>query len=211
MKTTTASGLKKKFKRVFSGRSIFTTSFENQHQEEKAKIGFSPSSPGTIVAITPKNGIFCQRGAFLAASEAVSFDAALSKSFKVGFFGGEGFVMQKLKGEGICFLQAGGSILEIELKEKEKMFVDTGCVVAYETSVVFDVKQVSGIKNKLLGGEGLFLATLQGPGRVWVQSMPFERLVAQIGQRVQRSHVGAQNEHKNGQSVFSQFLEHADF
>ena len=91
------------------------------------------------------------------------------------------------------------------------MFVDTGCVVAYETSVVFDVKQVSGMKNKLLGGEGLFLSTLEGPGRVWVQSMPFERLVAQIGQRVQRSHVGVQNEHKNGQSVFSQFLEHADF
>lgn len=185
--TSFGKKLKRGLKQVFTGRSFFTTSFENKSAEEVADIGIAAAYPGTIIPLKleeMEGGIFCEKGAFLASAESVQFDISFNANVKRGFLGGEGFLLQKLEGRGLCLLHTGGSVHTEELGEKDAIKVDTGCIVAYEGSVTFATEKIRGIKNVLFGKEGLVLATLTGPGKVWIQSMPFERMLRKITRAV---------------------------
>ncbi|EAT14162.1 TIGR00266 family protein [Desulfuromonas acetoxidans] len=169
-------------KRLVTGESLFTTVFTHQGHG-KAHVAFGAPYPGNIipVALDAMGGsLICQKDAFLCAARGVSIGLHLQKRILTGLFGGEGFIMQKLEGDGMAFLHAGGSIVERELKPGEELHVDTGCVVAYEPKVSFDIQQAGGIKTSLFGGEGLFFAKLQGPGKIWLQSLPFSRLAGRM-------------------------------
>ena len=149
----------------------------------KAQVSFASPYPGKIIAIDLcdyDGKIICQKDAFLCAAQGTSVGIEFSKKMGRGFFGGEGFIMQKLEGDGLAFMHAGGYITEKTLKPGEHLRVDTGCLVAYSQTVDFDIVFVKGVKNVLFGGEGLFFASLIGPGKVWVQSLPFNRLADRI-------------------------------
>jgi uncharacterized protein (TIGR00266 family) len=169
-------------KRLITGESLFTTMFSHTGQG-KAKVAFAAPYPGTIVPMTLSNyggKIICQKDSFLCAARGVSIGIFFQKKMMTALFGGEGFIMQKLEGDGIVFIHAGGTIVERELAAGERVDVDTGCVVAMTSSVNFDVKSVGSVKSALFGGEGVFLATLTGPGKVWIQSLPFSRLAGRM-------------------------------
>ncbi len=169
-------------KRVLTGESLFMTAFFNQ-DEIKRKVSFASPYPGKIIPIdlTQVNGKFiCQKDAFLCAAKGVSIGIEFSKKIGRGLFGGEGFIMEKLEGDGLAFMHAGGTVHKKELAAGERLRVDTGCVVGYSASVDFDIEFVGGIKNTIFGGEGLYFATLQGPGTVYIQSLPFSRLADRI-------------------------------
>ncbi len=170
-------------KRLITGESLFTTVFTNGAPSGKAKAAFAAPYPGTIIPMTLRNfggQMICQKDAFLAAAKGVQIGIFFQKKILTGLFGGEGFIMQKLEGDGLVFVHAGGTVVERELKAGEILQVDTGCVVALTSSVQFDVEQVGGIKSVLFGGEGLFFARLTGPGHVWLQSLPFSRLAGRM-------------------------------
>jgi uncharacterized protein (TIGR00266 family) len=170
-------------KRLITGESLFTTVFTNTAHSGKAKAAFAAPYPGTIIPMTLSNyggSMICQKDAFLAAAKGVQIGIFFQKKILTGLFGGEGFIMQKLEGDGLVFVHAGGTVVERELKAGETLQVDTGCVVALTSSVHFDVEQVGGIKSILFGGEGLFFARLTGPGHVWLQSLPFSRLAGRM-------------------------------
>lgn len=169
-------------KRLLTGESLFMTVFTN-HGAGKERVGFSAPYPGKIIPLNLAElggEIICQKDAFLCAAKGVSVDIAFQKKLRTGFFGGEGFIMQSLKGDGLAFIHAGGSILSRELKAGEVLKVDTGCVVAYDTSVDFDIEYVGSIKSAFFGGEGFFYASLRGPGTIWLQSMPFSRFATKV-------------------------------
>jgi uncharacterized protein (TIGR00266 family) len=169
-------------KRLVTGESLFTTVFTHQGTG-KGHVAFGAPYPGNIipVALDSLGGtLICQKDAFLCAARGVSIGLHLQKRILTGLFGGEGFIMQKLEGDGMAFLHAGGSIVERQLKPEEELHVDTGCVVAYEPKVGFDIQQAGGIKTSLFGGEGLFFARLRGPGKIWLQSLPFSRLAGRM-------------------------------
>jgi len=169
-------------KRVLTGESLFLTSYINQGYG-KRQVTFAAPYPGKVIPfdLTVYNGkIICQKEAFLCAAKGVSVGIEFQKRIGVGLFGGEGFIMQKLEGDGMAFVHAGGTIVERELNSNEVLRVDTGCLVAFTQSVDYNVEMVRGIRNAFFGGEGLFLATLRGPGKVWIQSMPFSRLADKI-------------------------------
>ena len=169
-------------KRLLTGESLFMTVFSNVSQAKK-KVSFASPYPGSIIPIdlSKKDGKFiCQKDAFLCAAKGVSIGIEFSKKLGRGFFGGEGFIMQKLEGDGMTFVHAGGSICRRELKAGEKLKVDTGCLVGFTQTVHYDIEFVGGIKNTVFGGEGLFFATLQGPGVVYIQSLPFSRLASRV-------------------------------
>jgi uncharacterized protein (AIM24 family) len=158
------------------------TVFANQGQGKKA-VAFGAPYPGKIIAIRlPEVGgeLIAQKDSFLAAAKGVAIGIAFQKRFGVGLFGGEGFIMQRLTGDGMVFCHAGGTIHERTLSAGETLRVDTGCLVAFQPSVQYDIKFVGSIKSAIFGGEGLFFATLKGPGRVWLQSLPFSRLADRI-------------------------------
>ena len=170
-------------KRLITGESLFTTVFTHGGASGKAKAAFAAPYPGTIIPMTLKNfggTMICQKDSFLAAAKGVQIGIYFQKKILTGLFGGEGFIMQKLEGDGLVFVHAGGTVVERELKAGETIQVDTGCVVALTSSVHFDVEQVGGIKSVLFGGEGLFFARLTGPGHVWMQSLPFSRLAGRV-------------------------------
>jgi uncharacterized protein (TIGR00266 family) len=170
-------------KRLITGESLFTTVFSNGAASGKAKAAFAAPYPGTIIPMTLKNfggTMICQKDSFLVAAKGVQIGIYFQKKILTGLFGGEGFIMQKLEGDGLVFVHAGGTVVERELKAGETIQVDTGCVVALTSSVHFDVEQVGGIKSVLFGGEGLFFARLTGPGHVWMQSLPFSRLAGRM-------------------------------
>ncbi|MCB1602308.1 MAG: TIGR00266 family protein [Rhodanobacteraceae bacterium] len=170
-------------KRLITGESLFTTVFTNTAPSGKARAAFAAPYPGTIIPMTLSNyggTIICQKDAFLCAAKGVQIGIFFQKKILTGLFGGEGFIMQKLDGDGLVFVHAGGTVVERELKAGETLQVDTGCVVALTSSVHFDVEQVGGIKSILFGGEGLFFARLTGPGHVWLQSLPFSRLAGRM-------------------------------
>ena len=170
-------------KRVITGESLFTTMFSHAGPSGKAKVAFAAPYPGTIVPMTLSNfggKIICQKDSFLCAARGVSIGIHFQKKVMTALFGGEGFIMQKLEGDGQVFVHAGGTIMERELAPGERIDVDTGCVVAYTQEVDMDVRAVGGIKSMLFGGEGVFLATLTGPGRVWMQSLPFSRMAGRM-------------------------------
>ncbi len=169
-------------KRVLTGESMFMTAYVNQ-QSTKKKVSFAAPYPGKIVAIdlTQFQGKFiCQKDAFLCAAKGVSVGIEFSKKLGRGLFGGEGFIMQKIEGDGLAFVHSGGTLAKKELAAGEILKVDTGCIVGFTRDVNYDIEFIGGIKNSLFGGEGLFYATLQGPGTVYIQSLPFSRLADRI-------------------------------
>jgi len=182
METGTGGGLLKGFKRMFTGESFFITSFTNEGNDRQ-KVGFASPYPGKIVPIDLADipdGFICQKDAFLCAAFGVEVEVAFSKKIGAGIFGGEGFILQHLKGDGLAFVHAGGTIIERNLAPGETLRVDTGCVVGFEPTVNYDVNFIGGFKNALFGGEGLFLVNLTGPGRVFLQSLPFSKLVDRV-------------------------------
>lgn len=169
-------------KRLITGESLFTTGYTNQGNG-KRKVAFAAPYTGKIIPfdLSQIGGtLICQRDAFLCAAKGVSLGIAFQRKLGTGFFGGEGFIMQKLEGDGLAFVHSGGTVLKRDLAPGEVLRVDTGCVVAYTPDVDFDIQYVGGIKTALFGGEGLFFATLRGPGTVWIQSLPFARLASRI-------------------------------
>jgi uncharacterized protein (TIGR00266 family) len=169
-------------KRLITGESLFTTIYTNVGQG-KRKVAFAAPYTGKIIPfdLSQYGGtMICQKDAFLCAAKGVSLGIAFQKKLGTGFFGGEGFIMQKLEGDGLAFCHSGGTVLKRDLAPGEILRVDTGCVVAYTTSVDFDIEFVGGVKTALFGGEGLFFAVLRGPGTVWLQSLPFARLASRI-------------------------------
>jgi len=169
-------------KRVITGESLFTTVFTQQGQG-KAKVAFAAPYPGTVMAmkLSDHGGrLICQKDAFLAGARGVQLGIFFQRKILTGLFGGEGFIMQKLEGDGWVFVHAGGTVMQRELAAGERLDVDTGCVVAFHDSVSMDVRAVGGIKSMLFGGEGMFLATLTGPGTVWLQSLPFSRMAGRM-------------------------------
>jgi uncharacterized protein (TIGR00266 family) len=169
-------------KRLLTGESLFMTAFMNQSQGKK-RLAFAAPYPGKIIPVhlaTIGGELIAQKDSFLCAAKGVSLGIAFQKRLGVGFFGGEGFIMQRLQGDGWCFLNAGGNILERVLAPGELLRVDTGCIVAFAPSISYDIEVVSGVKSILFGGEGLFFATLRGPGKVWLQSLPLSRMAQRI-------------------------------
>jgi uncharacterized protein (TIGR00266 family) len=169
-------------KRLLTGESLFMTVFHNE-SSQKRKVAFAAPYPGRIQALhlAELGGeLICQKDSFLCAAKGVSIGIAFNKRFGAGLFGGEGFIMQRLQGDGWCFVHAGGMHEERTLAAGESLRVDTGCLVALQPSVTYDIQFVGGLKSALFGGEGLFFTTLRGPGRVWLQSLPFSRLAGRI-------------------------------
>ena len=169
-------------KRLLTGESLFTTIFHNESGGKK-RVAFSAPFPGHIVPVDlAKIGgtLICQKDSFLCAARGVSIGIAFQRKLGAGLFGGEGFIMQKLDGDGMAFVHAGGTLVGKELRAGETLRVDTGCVVAYEASIDFDIQYVGGVKSALFSGEGLFFATLRGPGKIWLQSLPLSRMANRI-------------------------------
>lgn len=170
-------------KRLITGESLFTTVFTHMGNSGKARVGFAAPYPGTIIPLTLSNfngRIICQKDSFLCAAKGVQIGIHFQKKILTGLFGGEGFIMQKLEGDGLIFLHAGGTIREQQLGPGESIQVDTGCLVALTDTVNYDVQQAGNIKSVLFGGEGLFFAHLTGPGHVWLQSLPFSRMAGRM-------------------------------
>lgn len=176
MDTNTGGGLLKGLGRALAGDSLFINTFEAQKDNEE--IGFSSYYPGRIIPIRldGTNPIIGQKSSFLAAEDSVNIDMYFRKKLGVGIFGGEGFILQKFSGNGMVFLEIDGEVIERYLEPGETLFVDQGHVAAMDETVDFDIERIKGAKNMVFGGEGLFLATLRGPGRVWVQTMPIPKL-----------------------------------
>jgi len=169
-------------KRLLTGESLFMTTFTNSGTGKRL-VYFASPYPGKIVPMDlSKMGgkVICQKDAFLAAAKGVSVGVEFQRKLGVGFFGGEGFIMQKLEGDGIAFVHAGGTIHRKNLQVGEVIRVDTGCLVAMTKDVNYNIEMVPGVKTALFGGEGLFFATLRGPGSVWIQSLPFSRLASRV-------------------------------
>ncbi len=172
-------------RRVVTGESFFITMFANAGQQRR-EVGFAAPYPGHVVPVELADHggqIICQKDAFLCGARGIDVDIAFQKRLGVGFFGGEGFILQRISssdGTGLAILHAGGSVLRRRLEQGETLRVDTGCLVGFEQTVTYDVQWVKGIKNKLFGGEGLFYASLTGPGEVWLQTLPFSRLADRV-------------------------------
>ena len=169
-------------KRVVTGESLFLTTF-GAVGKTREKVAFAAPYPGKIVPLhlgELGGKILCQKTAFLCAARGVQMDIAFQKRIGVGLFGGEGFILQRLRGDGLAFVHAGGTIVKRDLGAGERLRLDTGCLVALQPSIDYDIQLAGGIKTALFGGEGLFLATLTGPGAVWLQSLPFSRLAGRI-------------------------------
>ncbi|NDL68252.1 TIGR00266 family protein [Anaerotalea alkaliphila] len=173
-------------KRALAGESLFMTLFQNGGQG-KSHVAFAAPFPGKIIPVELKefgSSLICQKDAFLCAAKGISISIHLNRKVGAGIFGGEGFIMQKLTGDGLVFLHAGGTIIKKELLPGDMLRVDTGCIVAISETVDYDITFTGDIKTSLFGGEGLFLATLSGRGHVWLQSMPFSRLADRIGRTI---------------------------
>ena len=168
-------------KRLLSSESLFMTHFTNESDRPR-QMGFAAPYPGQVVAVDLADAggeIVCQKDAFLCAAKGTAVSVAFSKRLGAGFFGGEGFILQRLSGDGKAFIHAGGTVLERRL-DGEKLRVDTGCIVGFEPGIDYDIQLAGGLKSMMFGGEGLFLATLEGHGRVWLQSLPFARLADRV-------------------------------
>ncbi|MTI13957.1 TIGR00266 family protein [Sansalvadorimonas verongulae] len=168
-------------KRALTGESVFTTHFTNEGSGKK-RVGFSAPYPGSIVALDMSRfgeKITCQKDSFLCAALGTKVSIAFNRKLGAGFFGGEGFILQKLEGDGMAFIHAGGTVVERELKG-ETLRLDTGCLVGFSGDIDYDIERAGGLKSMVFGGEGIFLAGLKGHGTVWIQSLPFSRLADRI-------------------------------
>ncbi|MEW5803640.1 MAG: TIGR00266 family protein [bacterium] len=182
MQTSTGGGVFKGLKRMITGESFFITTFLNSGRG-KAHVAFGAPYPGKIIPLEldKLGGTFmCQKDAFLCSAQGIEIEVALTKKIGAGLFGGEGFILQRLEGDGMAFAHAGGTIIKRVLQDGEVLRVDTGCLVAFSPSVDYDIQFVGGFKNALFGGEGIFLARMTGPGLVYLQSLPFSRLADRI-------------------------------
>jgi uncharacterized protein (TIGR00266 family) len=182
MQTGTGGGMFKGLKRMVTGESFFITTFYNQGAA-RSRVAFAAPYPGKVIPLdlSALGGTFiCQKDSFLCAAQGIEIEIAFTKRIGAGLFGGEGFILQRLQGDGLAFVHAGGTIIEKNLAAGEVLRVDTGCLVAFAPSVNYDIQFVGGFKNVLFGGEGLFLAQLTGPGKVYLQSLPFSRLADRI-------------------------------
>jgi uncharacterized protein (TIGR00266 family) len=180
MDTSTGGGLLAGLKRKIGGERFFVTTFSNRGAGP-AEVAFAADYPGKILRVDLARGpVLCQRDAYLCSTLEVDVSVAFTRRLGAGFFGGEGFILQKLSGRGLAFLHAGGHIVERELAPGETLRVDTGCVVGFEQTVDYDIQRIKGIKTMLFGGEGLFYAALRGPGRCWIQTTPFSRLADRV-------------------------------
>ena len=169
-------------KRVLSGANLFMTTYTNVGQGKK-HVSFAAPYPGKIIPLDLLRlggRIICQKDSFLCAAKGVSIDIEFQKKLGTGLFGGEGFIMQRLEGDGMAFMHAGGHVLERDLIPGEILKIDTGCIVAFTAGVQYDIEFIGGIRNTLFGGEGVFFATLRGPGKVWIQTLPISRLAGRI-------------------------------
>lgn len=169
-------------KRVLTGESLFMTHFTNEGRR-KRKVGFAAPYPGKVVPLNLAQyggTMLCEKGAFLCAAFGTQVGIAFKKKLGVGLFGGEGFILQKLEGDGLAFIHSGGTIIRRELEDGEKLRLDTGCLVAMTSDVHYDIEKAGSLKSMFFGGEGLFLATLEGPGTVWMQTLPFSRLADRL-------------------------------
>lgn len=194
MQTSTGGGLFKGFKRAITGEGFFITTFL-YNGRGKGHVAFGAPYPGKIIPLQLENfgGQFiCQKDAFLCAANGIDIDVAFTKKLGAGFFGGEGFILQRLEGHGMAFVHAGGTIIEKELAHGERLRIDTGCLVGFAPTVNYDIQFVGGFKNALFGGEGLFLANLTGPGKVYLQSLPLSRLADRIYAAAGHKQVGEQ-------------------
>ncbi len=183
-------------KRLLTGESLFMTVFLNRGSG-KRRVAFGAPYPGKIVPIDLSEiggELIAQKDSFLAAAKGVSIGIAFQRKLGVGLFGGEGFIMQRLQGDGLAFVHAGGTLMQRDLKPGESLRIDTGCIVAFQPTVSYDVQYVGKIKSALFGGEGLFFATLRGPGRIWLQSLPLSRLANRIIAAVPRPGRGGRGE-----------------
>lgn len=207
---TSGSGLMGKLfsagKRVLTGESLFMTTFTNTGSD-KRHVSFASPYPEKIIPMNLSEyggKIVCQKDAFLAAAKGVSVGIEFQRKIGVGFFGGEGFIMQKLEGDGMAFVHAGGTIIKKDLLPGQALQVDTGCLVAMTRDVQYDIEFVKGIKTALFGGEGLFFATLRGPGSVWIQSLPFSRLASRVFAAAP-SRGGSKDEGSIAKGIFDMF------
>lgn len=169
-------------KRVLVGESLFMTAFTNTGHGKK-HVSFASPYPGKIIPVNLQqfgNRVICQKDAFLCAAKGVSVGIEFSRRLGTGLFGGEGFIMEKLEGDGMAFLHAGGHVFSKVLQQGELIKVDTGCIVGFTSGVNYDIQFIGGIKNSIFGGEGLFFATLRGPGTVWIQTLPISRLAGRV-------------------------------
>jgi uncharacterized protein (TIGR00266 family) len=183
-------------KRMASGESLFLTTFTN-HGADKRHVSFAAPYPGKIVPLdlAQTGPMICQRDAYLASAFGIEITVTLTRRLGAGFFGGEGFILQRLSGDGLAFVHAGGTILQHDLAQGESLNVDTGCLVAFQESVDYDIKTVGGIKSAFFGGEGLFFARLTGPGKAYLQTLPFSRMADRI---MSASGSGSKDEVKRG-------------
>lgn len=182
MQTTSGGGIFQGFKRILSGENFFITTFLN-NGNTKSRVTFAAPYPGKIIPLelSQLGGSFlCQRDGFLCAAHGIDINVEFTKRIGAGLFGGEGFILQRLSGNGRAFIHAGGAIIRRELKTNERLRVDTGCLVAFQPTVDYDIQFIGGIRNVLFGGEGLFYAQLTGPGTVYLQTLPFSRLADRI-------------------------------
>ena len=179
METTSNGGIGKMFGRAFSGESMFHNIYTARGD---GMIAFGSSFPGKILAVETGTGreLILQKSAFLASESTVELSIAFNKKLGAGFFGGEGFIMQRLSGHGIAFVEIDGDLVEYDLAPGQQIVVDTGNVAGFESTVTMDVRQVPGLKNKLMGGEGLFNTYLTGPGKIWLQTMPISSMAAAL-------------------------------
>jgi uncharacterized protein (TIGR00266 family) len=183
-------------KRLLVGESLFMTVFQNRGSG-KRRVAFGAPYPGKIIPIHLKDiggELLAQKDSFLCAATGVSIGIAFTKRFGAGLFGGEGFILERLQGDGLAFIHAGGTIHQRDLAPGEVLRVDTGCIVGFQPSVAYDIQFVGRIKTALFGGEGLFFATLRGPGRIWLQSLPFSRLAGRIYAAAPQSGRGGREE-----------------
>ncbi len=181
MQTSTGGGIFSGLKRMVTGDNFFISSFLNKG-EKKSNVAFGAPYPGAVIPLdlAQMGPVLCQKDAFLCAAQGIEIDVAFTKKLGAGFFGGEGFILQKLHGEGLAFVHAGGTVIKKDLADGQVLRVDTGTLVAFSQTVDYDIKFMGGFKNVLFGGEGLFLARMKGPGTVYLQSLPFSRLVDRI-------------------------------
>ncbi|HNX05360.1 MAG TPA: TIGR00266 family protein [Opitutales bacterium] len=183
MQTGTGGGIFTGLKRMVTGESFFITSFINAGSGRK-RAAFAAPYPGKIVPLDLMRfggKMLCQKDSFLCAARGIDINIAFTKRFGAGLFGGEGFILQRLEGDGLAFVHAGGTVIRKDLAPGQVMKIDTGCIVAFEERVDYDIRFIGGFTNALFGGEGLFLAVLRGPGTVFLQSLPFSRLADRIG------------------------------
>lgn len=195
MQTDTGGGIFKGFKRLITGESFFITTFLHTGRG-KSHVAFAAPYPGKIIPLDLKElgGTFlCQKDGFLCAAQGIEIEVAFTKKIGAGLFGGEGFILQRLEGDGLAFVHAGGTIIKKNLMAGERLRVDTGCLVAFAPTVDYDIQFIGGFRNSLFGGEGLFTANLTGPGIVYLQTLPFSRLADRV---VAASRSGRKDERK---------------